>query len=467
MQKTEKHTKKTQIVSDTIKNVFRAYDIGGIYGKDVNEEVAETIGKSIGTVLGNGKSVGVGRDVRLSSKSLHDSLVKGLLYTGCKVVDFGIIPTPLLYFGTWHNKLNSGVMVTASHLPPEWNGFKISGSNGVILSEGTGLEKVKEKFFENDFIKADGGIYETADITPSYVDYVVSKIDHESKFKIVFDFGNSVTSLVVPKIMEKIGHDASWINYELDGTFPNRTSEPTEEALQGLKNKVLETGADIGIGYDGDGDRVAIVDEKGRVFSSGNVTIPLLAKHMLSKTPKGKIVYDITCSPTVGKFVEELGGESVVTRVGHSYCVSEVMKQNALFGGQYSGHTAFPEVNCADDAIFGSLKIIEALSASKKKLSKLIDEIPSTFTSKMEEIPCADPEKFSIVNRIKEKAKDMGYNIIDIDGVVLHDDTGRVLIRASNTTPVIRVNAEGKTKEACDMFHKLGESLVRGEIAHD
>lgn len=465
MHKTKETSNNTPYtLTQEVKNAFRAYDIRGIYGENLDEEVAERTGKSVGTMLGPGKTVAVARDVRLSSDSLRDALVKGILSTGCKVIDFGRVPTPLLYFGTWYNKLDGGVMITASHLPPEWNGFKISGKTGVLLSDGTGLEVVKDIFFKGEFAKEEAGEVVYKDVIGDYIDYVSSKTTTNRKFKIIFDFGNSVTSLVVPSLMKKLGHEVYGINVELDGTFPNRTSEPTEEALQNLRKRVLDEGADIGIGYDADGDRVAFVDEKGRISASGNITIPLLAKYFLRGKKGGKIVYDVTCSSSVGDYIRKLGGEPIIVRVGHSYCATEVLNQKALFGGQYSGHTAFPDVNCADDAIFGSLKLIEAMSAYSKRMSELIEDIPAYFISKLKEISCDDSTKFDIVERVKKKAETMPYKLIGIDGVLLQNDSGQVLIRASNTSPIIRVNAEGKTEEDKDSFQRLGESLVEEAI---
>ncbi|MCL4400599.1 phosphomannomutase/phosphoglucomutase [Candidatus Parvarchaeota archaeon] len=452
---------------ETATDVFRAYDVRGIYGKDLNEEIAENIGKAFGTSLGDGSKVGVARDVRLSSDSLHAALIKGLLYTGCTVVDFGLSPTPLLYFGTWWNKLAGGVMITASHLPPEWNGFKLSDKTGLTLSEGTGLERIREIFSSGKFIKGVKGGITHVDPSQDYVNYVSSKVNIKKGLKIVFDFANSVTSLVVPSILTKFKEEGIFINKELDGTFPNRASEPSEESLQGLRKKVITENADLGIGYDCDGDRVAFVDEKGRIFASGNITIPLLAKYALMVHPGRKIIQDVTCSSAVSDYIKKLGGEPVVVRVGHSYCAYEVLKQHALLGGQYSGHLAFPDMNCADDAIFGSLKILEAMTVSGKRLSELVDEIPIYFTSKMKEIACADTKKFIVINKITKKAKSMPYKLIDIDGVLLYNDDGRVLVRASNTSPIIRVNAEGKTKEKCDKFQVLGETLVSKEVGDD
>ncbi len=439
---------------------FRAYDIRGIYGQDLDESVANNVGKAVGTFAGKGKKIGVARDVRLSSKALHDALVSGILSSGCDVLDFGEAPTPLLYFGTWHEKLSMGVMVTASHLPPEWNGFKISGPLGVTLSDGTGLEKIRDIYERHGFTNGQEGKSTKKDIVKDYIDFVASHVRPAKRFRVAVDFANSVTSLVVPKLLERLGQTVVPMNMELDGTSPNRASEPSEDSLQGLKKTVLAEKADLGIGYDGDGDRVAFVDEEGRIFASGNTTIPLFAAKMVRKGRNDKVVVDVTCSSAVSDYIKGIGGEALVVRVGHSYCANAVIGNKALFGGQYSGHLAFPEMNCADDAIFPSMKMLEILSTSNKKMSQLIDAIPAYFTSKMVEISCPDSRKFGVMEEIKRKARSMGYKLIDIDGVLLYDENGRVLIRASNTAPIIRVNSEGKTEQLRDKFQKIGEKLV-------
>ncbi len=449
---------------DHSKSIFRAYDVRGIYGESIDESDAERIGKALASVYGSGKQIGVARDIRLSSNSLHDALVNGLLFGGSNVVDFGEIPTPLLYFGTWYRGLTSGTMITASHLPPEWNGFKFSGNDGITLSEGTGLEEIREAFARGNFKHIEGSSHMTNGVVDDYIDYVSKKIHIKRPVKVVFDFGNSVTSAVVPKLMQRFDVNASWINETIDGRFPNRASEPSESSLQGLKARVLSEEADIGIGYDSDGDRVAFVDERGEIFASGDVTIPLLAQSALHDNLGGKIVYDITCSSAVGDYIRKLGGEPVIVRVGHSYCAKEVLKQKALFGGQYSGHLAFPEVNCADDAIFGSLKLLEILASSGKKLSELVGKIPKYFTSGMKEIACGDTLKFAVISKIAKKARRLDYKLTTLDGVLLSDEQGRVLIRASNTSPIIRINSDGKSKGVCDAFQELGEKLVLEEI---
>lgn len=449
---------------ETKSQIFRAYDIRGIYGKDIDENLAEKIGKSIGTFFGKGKRVAVGRDVRLSGESLNKSLINGIKSTGCNVVDVGIVPSPVLYFAPIKLEADGGVMITASHLPPEWNGFKICDKGGIVLSDGTGLEKIKNIFLSGKFNSGNGNLEKT-DVTKHYIDFVSSKSRLKRKLKIVLDLANSVASLVAPNILRNLGADVITIHEELDGRFPNRVSEPTEESLQKLKKKVIETKADMGIGYDGDADRMSIVDEKGRVFYSGNILIPIFAKHYLSQK-KGKIVMDLTCSLAAQDFIKKNGGDTVVIRVGHSYCSHTTKKENALFGGQYSGHMCFPETFFTDDAVFASIKMAEIVSNYNGKLSEIVDSIPTYPASKISEIPCNDDRKFQIVDKIADRIKNDGYRILDIDGVKAFDENNDwFLIRASNTMPIIKVNSEAKTESRMTELFDYANNLVKSEVS--
>ncbi len=441
--------------------IFRAYDIRGVYGQELDEEAALLVGKAVGTYAGDGKYVAVGRDVRLSSDSLHEKVVEGIISTGCNVVDFGIIPTPLLYFGVNHENLSGGIMITASHLPPEWNGFKIVKEKGFILSDGTGLENIHNIFTKRAFATATtSGKVADMSILDKYKRFCVENIPPGKRLSVVLDYANSVTSLVAGDIIRKLGFDVHEINKELDGTFPNRASEPSEESLQGLKKEVLERKADIGIGYDGDGDRVAFVDERGRIFASGDVTIPILTKHLMGRKGPGKVVLDVTCSLAMADYLKNLGAEPIVVRTGHGYCVQAVLENNALIGGQFSGHIALPDANCADDAIYASLILLDALVSSSAKLSELVDSVPSYSTTKMELVECPDSEKFGVMEKVRGLARKLDYDKLEIDGVKLIGDDGGVLIRASNTSPFIRISAEGKTKEKAEEFHRTGKTLL-------
>jgi phosphomannomutase/phosphoglucomutase len=442
--------------------IFRAYDIRGVYGKDLNEELANIIGKAYCSFLGNYSTVGVGRDVRQSSKSLSDAVISGLVDCGCNVIDFGTVPSPLVYFGVRHLNLNGGLMVTASHLPPEWNGFKFCDSNGILFSEGTGLEKIKKIVLDNNFLKLEKGKYKGyKEISKVYLNYILRNINISKKLKIVIDYGNSVTANIVPHILKSIGMEIYNINESLDVKVPNRSSELKDESLQDLRKKVLETNADIGIAYDGDGDRVAFVDDKGNIYNSGNILIPIFAEHILKNNPGGKIVFDITCSSAVYDYVKSLGGEPIVTRVGHTYVANAVIENRALMGGQYSGHLCFIENNCLDDAIYASIKMLEILSSNNMKLSELTKKIPKYPVTGITEIRCDDSNKFSVINKVADLAKSLNFQIITIDGVKIIAESGWVLIRASNTSPIIRINAEGKTIEDAIKMQKIGENLVK------
>ncbi len=446
-------------------NIFRAYDVRGKYGEDLNEDIAFQIGRAFCTFLGMGSNIAVGRDLRPSSESLFKNLVSGILESGCNVMDLGIVPSPLVYFGVKHLKLNAGVMVTASHLPPEWNGFKFCDFRGITLFQDNGLDKIKNIFLERKFLLSKKGNYKKyINIVRDYLEIIMKNIKITKKFRIVLDYGNSVAAFVVPELMKKLGMEIQEINEKLYVNIPNRGSELTEESLEELKNKVIEINADLGIAYDGDGDRVAFVDENGKIYTTGNILIPIFAEHILKSHQGGKIVFDVTCSSAVYDYIKSLGGIPIVTRVGHSYIANAVFENDALMGGQYSGHICFSEFECSDDAIYSSLKMLEILSSTDKRLSDLVSKIPLYETTRIKEIECADQTKFLIIEKVAKIAKNRGYKIVQIDGVKIVTDDGWVLIRASNTSPIIRVNAEGKSAYYAMKMQELGENLVKEAI---
>lgn len=447
--------------------VFRAYDIRGIYRKDLDEDVARRIGMAYGKYLGEHGRVAVGRDVRESSQSLADSIATGIAESGVDVVDIGIVPSPIVYFVVKSMGLDGGIMTTASHLPPEWNGFKICDNDGIVISEDTGLKTIREMFLQNRIPSINTGIrsqYNSA-IT-DYIQHVMDLVSISKTLKITMDYGNSVTALVVPELLRKIGIVPKEISKDIKPANPDRDSEPSDESLSNLKEAVLANDSDIGIAYDGDGDRVAFVDETGRVCWSGNTTIPIFAEHYLNKEKGGKVVLDVTCSSAVSDYIRSIGGDPVEVRVGSSFCANEVKRLKALFGGQYSGHTSFPEMNYADDAIFASLKMLEIISQGNK-LSTLVSRIPQYPATRLRNIECDDLLKFGIIEKTTRKAIDLGYLVHQVDGAKIYDKTNGawVLVRASNTSPLIRINAEGKTSKEAERMQSCGEELVKEAIS--
>jgi len=445
-------------------NIFRAYGVRGIFGKDLTVETARDIGKAFGTYLGEGKNLIVGRDSRPSGKALNSALIEGLTSVGCNVTDVGFLPSPVLYFAIYTNRKDGGVMITASHNPPEWNGFKLILEKGRFCAQGTGMEEVREIFMSKKFNqpKEKGKVSSYGKILEEYSEFVLNKIDLKKRLKVVLDTGNSVCGLVAPKLFEKIGCDVITVNRELK-EIPARPSEPTEEALKELISTVKRENADFGVAYDGDGDRAAFIDDKGRYISSDTM-IMVLAKSILEKERSAKIVFDICCSSAVDDFVRKNGGIPLIGRVGHVFTKQRMIEENASFGGEYSGHIYFPEVFCFDDAIFASLKVAEIVSRSDVKLSKLVDSVPFLNHTPIKEVQCDDETKFRVIDKVKERFLSLGYKVVDIDGVKAFKGKDWVLIRASNTMPQIKINSESETKRGAEEIFGIGMKILEEEI---
>ncbi|MBI4010511.1 MAG: phosphoglucosamine mutase [Candidatus Aenigmarchaeota archaeon] len=446
-------------------HIFRAYDIRGIFGKDLTTEIAENIGKAFGTYIGSGKEIIVGRDARLSGEVLKAALIKGLISVGCNVIDVGIVTTPVVYFSIEYLKKDGGVMITASHNPPEWNGFKLCGKNGISISESLGLEKVKEIFIEQKFDTTKKGSISHREIVDEYIKFVVGKVKLKKKLKVVLDTGNGVCALTAPSILERLGCDVVTINKELDGRFPNRSPDPTEAALEALRSVVLEEKADVGIAFDGDGDRVAFVDEKGRYISSGNVTIPIFASSILKANKNSKIVFDVCCSNAVEEIIKAHNGIPLVNRVGRAYIRNRMLEEGAIFGGEHSNHLFFSDIFSFDDGVFAGVKMVELLSNSDKPISSFVDAIPIYPSISVKEIVCPDNFKFNIMKNLKKRFSGLGHKIIDLDGIKIINSDGWVLIRPSNTLPAIKINSEAKTMDKAKELFSFAENIVREEIA--
>ena len=448
-------------------NVFRAYDIRGVYGKDITRPFAEKLGKALGTFFGEGKTVAVARDTRESGKLLQDALMNGLISVGCNVLDLGIFPTPSTAIVVLKRKLDGGVVVSASHNTAEWNGFIPINSEGLICSEGFGMEDIKKIFSGQEFTKAPkSGEISALDATEDYMSTILKNVNVDKRFRVVLDLRGGATHLLGPEVFRKVGCDVSTINDAVDGKFSGQKPDVTEECLTELKREVVKRNADVGIAFDADGDRAAFVDSTGRYCGSGNVTIALFSESYLQKRKKAKIVFDIACSSFVEEFVRSKGGEPVVNRVGHSFIASRMKQENAAFGGEYSNHLYFSEISGLDDAIFAGLKLLEILSSKQKSLSELVESIPKYPSTDVESIACPDETKFKIIDSLRKKIAPLGYRILDLDGIKGFSEEGWFLIRASNTTPAIKVNAEGKTESAARKLHEFAVKTVRREIGN-
>jgi len=443
-------------------HMFRAYDIRGIYGKDMTTEIAEKIGMAFGTFIGAGKKLAIGRDVRIGSEQLRDAVIKGLVSTGCHVVDLGIATTPILYFAIAHKNKDGGVMVTASHNPPEWNGLKLCREKGVIVGQGSGIEEIKDIITNVKFARVarKGKVEVYEGIVNEYVEFVLDTIHIMKKLKVVLDTGNSVSGIAAPKLFRQTGCEVRVLNEKLDGTFPSRSPEPNEASLQQLIGEVKSVGADFGVGYDGDGDRAVFVDNKGRILT-GDLATVIFAQALITEE-KRKVVYDVSCSSAVEEVIKAKGGVPVVERVGRPFMMDRVLREKAVFGGERSGHFYFSDIYSLDDGAFASLKMAEILAHSDVPLSRMVDRVPKYFSGTVN-VPFADQYKFKVVERLKTRFEEKEFQILDIDGVKAQDKNGWVLLRPSNTEPLIRLFAEGKTESKLTQLLELAKKMLKEE----
>ncbi|KHO61415.1 Phosphomannomutase [Thermoanaerobacter sp. YS13] len=422
-------------------SIFKACDIRGIYKEDLDEEKTFEIGRAFGTMI-EGKDVVVGGDVRLSTPSLKKKIIEGLILSGSKVIDIGTLPTPAFYFAKRHLNTYGGVMVTASHNPSKYNGFKIIFGDLPVREED--IEDL-EKLTKIKKYRDGKGELITKPMLEEYEKYILRFFHPITKrLKVVIDAGNGVCGPTAIKLFTNLGYDVEPLFCEMDGNFPHREPNPAiEENLKYLKKKVVESNADFGVAFDGDGDRVAFVDEEGRVLSSEKGII-IFAKYLFKKDGAGKIVYDHKCSTVVEKEITKLGGTAIREKSGHAFIKRNFLIQNAIMAGEISGHYFFRELG-GDDGIYAALLMGEIIDKKNKKLSELANQIPDYYITPDIRIPYPYEDKEELLNSVKEKFKE--YPIDTLDGVRVIFPNGWGLIRISVTEPVITMRFEGDTNE--------------------
>jgi len=427
-------------------NIFRQYDIRGLVNKDLSGEFAELLGKAFGTYIINngGKTAVVGHDNRPSSPSYSKFLIRGIVSTGIDVIDIGLVPTPAYYFSIIHLNLHGGVMITGSHNPSEFNGFKISKGDHAIFGEE--IQKIRKLMEEKDFIKGEGSV-EKKEILKAYSEAVTKKIVLKKKLKVVLDCGNGVGSVIAPQILKKLNIDLTELYCVSDGTFPNHHPDPTlPETLKDLIAKVKEVKADIGIALDGDADRIGVIDEKGNILWGDQLLI-LFSRELLAKQPNSKILVEVKCSQALIDDVKNHKGIPILSPTGHSIIEAKMTEEHALIAGEMSGHMFFrDEYFGFDDAIYASARILRILSNSNKKMSELLADAPKYFSSPEIRVECSDEKKFEVVKTVGEFFK-KNHEVIAVDGARVLFENSWGLIRASNTQPVLVLRFEAKTKE--------------------
>ena len=442
--------------SSDLDSLFRAYDIRGVFNETLTENTAAVLGLAFAEFLGNRGEVIVGRDVRLSGERLKNALVSGLVSGGCNVADIGVVSTPMVYFATNQLKKDAGIMITASHNPPEWNGFKLFSQKGCIY--GDKMDRIKQiaKKMSLNALGPNRGKTTKHEVFQEYANFVSSKIHVQRKMKVVADTANGVCGLFIPSLFERQGCEIETLNQNPDGRFPAHLPEPKESTLGELKKRVIEAKADFGVGYDGDGDRAVFVDEKGRTIP-GDLALLIFAKDVLERQEGAKVVCELSCSLAVEEYVKAHGGTPIVEKVGHTFIMDRMTSENASLGGEKSSHFYFAETNGGDDAIFASLRMAEILSKTSEKLSVLFDSLPQYPSIFEENFACPDNVKFTVIARLKSKFKAEGLRFLDVDGIKLLDEAGWVLLRPSNTEPIIRVTAEAKTEKKLKQLYAFAE----------
>lgn len=442
------------------KNIFRLYDIRGEVHKELTSDVINIIGKAYGTYM---KSMGygtvtVGRDNRASSSDFFSCLSEGIISTGCNVIDLRIVTTPMLYFSLFHLKPDGGVMITGSHNPPEYNGLKICVDKNTIY--GAEIQKIRKICEDNYFHEGIGKIEETDIITP-YKECLFKKFQFKKKIKVVVDGGNATAGIVAPRLLEKLGCDFIPLYCDLDSRFPNHHPDPTiPENLTDLINAVKENKADLGIAFDGDADRIGIVDEKGSIIWGDKLLI-LYSREILKRHPGASVIFEVKCSQTLHDDIKKNGGKPIMCATGHSIIKNRMKEEKALLAGEMSGHMFFADEYFGyDDAVYAACRIIRILSESDCSLSEMLEDLPKTFTTPEIRVECADDKKFEVVKKVAADLK-KDFKAIEIDGVRVVFEHGWGLVRASNTQPVLVLRFEGDSQANLDYIQNAVNTKLK------
>lgn len=447
-------------------SVLRENDIRGVYGKNITKELALKVGKSFGTYLTQNKKKDcvVGYDNRISGEILVENVVKGLISTGINVKFIGLCTTAILNYATYNLNIEAAIMVTASHNPANENGFKLFGNKFLHLNH-VELNKVYDLIKGNDYEIGIGNV-EYIEVTKNYVNMLNTYINiGKRKLKVAFDTGNGTTSVFIQKIMKKFNIEPIFINIESDGTFPNHNPDPNDDKnLVELKELVIKEKCDLGVAYDGDGDRVGIVDELGNTIETDKL-IAIFSRFIIPKTLNKKVILDVKCSKALEEDIKNINATPIMLKNGSAYLETQMNELDVLIGGEYSGHIFFRDKYYGyDDGIYASLRMMEILSDSEKKCSELLNGYNIYYNTPEIRLNVGDDKKWKIIEEIKKYVIQKDYDYIDIDGIRTNFSDGWALIRCSNTSPQITMRFEATSEERLtnikQEFEKLLNSLM-------
>ncbi len=449
-----------------MEHIFRAYDIRGIWNKDLDSQICLDIGRGLGTLLKRDlgmSKVAVGYDVRKTSEAFHGALIAGLLSTGIDVVSVGECGFGVAMFAGWKKGLDASCFITASHLEPEWNGLKVYFGDGVGFPEEH-IVAIRDRVLSKDFISMEWtevGDYSEIDQLEEYVDFWKERYGpllHDRGLSIGVDCGGGAMCLSAPQVLSACGADVHLVNGEVDPYFSKRPSEPQPENLEELRERVLREELDLGVAFDGDGDRAMVVDDKGNFLTTDLLGI-IIAKNLIEEKGGGLVLANVESSMAIEDVLIPLGARVKRIKVGHTFLTLEAKENDAIFGVERSGHLIVPEHVLFDDAIIAPLEILRIISRTGKKLSQLAANIPM-YPSQAKAFRCDDSMKFDVVESLKSRLKNENDRVNEQDGVRVDTDEGWVLIRCSNTSPVIRVTVEARKKETMNsMIEGYGKML--------
>jgi phosphomannomutase len=438
--------------------IFSAYDIRGEYPERLNEDIAYRVGRALVQFL-NVPQVAVGRDMRVSSPALAQSLMRGITEQGADAVDLGMTTTDELYFAVGKFGYPAGIMITASHNPGVYNGFKFCREHAIPISSATGLAQIRDIVLSGRFEQpARTGQIIKRDVTHDYVDHVLTFIDVSAikPLTIAADAGNGMAGMMLPAVFERLPCTLIPLYFELDGTFPNHPASPIEpENTEELRKVVRERHADMGVAFDGDADRMFLIDEHGQLLDGSAVTL-LVSQSLLARNPHSTVLYNLIISRSVPELIERMGGRAVRTRVGHSFIKAQMRQENAIFGGEHSGHFYFRDNWYADSGLIAFLVVLELVSKADKPLSELLAPLDTRFRSGEINTEVKDP--MAKVREVRDHYAARGAEIDELDGVTILFPTWWANVRPSNTEPLLRLNVEANTRE--DMQRRRDEVLA-------
>lgn len=440
-------------------NVFREYDVRGVVERDLNEEFVINLGRAIGTyaVQRNIQTMMVGCDCRLSSDAYHRYLISGLNSAGIDTVDIGLCATPMLYFSIRHCNAGGGVMITGSHNPPEFNGFKIC--IGYDSIHGPQIQELR-KIMESGNYLSGNGTQQIKDITGIYQDFLFDHVKITKKLKVVLDAGNGVGGRFALPVLERMGCDVTCLYCDPDGRFPNHFPDPTvEDNLKDIIKTVAEKKADLGIAFDGDADRIGVISNTGEIIW-GDKLLLLFARYILKEHPGATIIGEVKCSQVLYDGIRKYSGRPIMWKAGHSLIKAKMKEEKALLGGEMSGHLFFADRYFGyDDAIYAAVRLLEILSQTHQSISDLFSDVPKTFATPEIRVDCDDDKKTAVVEKIKNHYRNTP-GVIDIDGVRIPFPEGWALVRCSNTQPVIVLRFEASSAESLQKIRNEVESLL-------